>query len=79
MIVNNPTTELQLGTTTHKHELVLNVLDLFGHLQGAARGGRATCIYIILPNYSSTVGIYIKTCLTASKMNSFKLQHILAK
>jgi len=44
VIVINPTTEMKLDTTIHKHELVLHVSDLFGHLQGGARGGKGKAV-----------------------------------
>ena len=45
LILYNPITELQLGTTIHKHVVVLHVSDFFGHLQGGARGGGTKYIY----------------------------------
>lgn len=32
-----------------------------------------TCLYIIIPNYSAVVAIYIVTCLTAQNKDTFKL------
>jgi len=31
-----------------------------------------TCLYIIVPNYSAFVGIYVLTCLTARIMDNCK-------
>jgi hypothetical protein len=32
----------------------------------------ATCLYIIVPNYSAFVGIYVVTCLTARSVDNCK-------